>query len=961
MRVIVRTRRPLISYDLLICAILSCAMILPAFPVLAAASFQTQLETFLARDPAHFNEHMWTLIRANPDAKDEIFATAVKLSLQKEIALAPERKAEILAKFKHLYPQLAGQFDTQEGPTTVHLARQEADLRNVQSQSYGTLRTIALADDPDVPAKTWWGRNWPWVVLGSGAAIGGGIAAVSLMSSSSSSDSAVFDPFATPPITGASPEYTLQSGLGRINAGTANDAGFTGQGIIAAVIDSGVNVLHPDLKDNIAPGGYDFINDTGEITDTDASNHHGTHVAGIIAAGKNDFGMRGVAYDAKILPLAAIGSDDVAAPQTAVTDAVNLAVSRGADVLNASYGPNDVMNQLFIDNGAQLVWDNALTQADAYLNAANQGMILVFAAGNSYDATLPPSDAVNLMNANPTGGGFLPFIRPVNENLALGTNGAYRKYDLDTGQLTILLHDYSGLESHLLTVVALNPDNSIAGFSNRCGVAKDWCVSAPGVDIVSTVNRNEYMPLSGTSMAAPHVSGAIAVLLDQHPELTPAQVVNLLKVTATDLGAAGVDDVYGNGLINLAAATASMGPFSLSLGSSMNGPSAMLSGSTMHFSPAFGGSVSKALAATEVGVLDAYTRNFTVTLDRQISAQAAGFDNMTALRRFGQKEFRPEIDLDRKNTVSFTMRTKSDTKKEAGNNRETTFDSYSLTHQASETVAVNVSHGDPRATALYYQEDDRQLLSSQVAASGVGNAYLDFVADGYADHVTVDAPWDGKLRILTAMGAPGNDGEQRNMLASGEVSFGGDETGISLTGGSLIEEDRALGLRGDGAFALGEGTTTWFGGVSAHLQVAEDMQIDASLFGGITRAAANDASLIQEIDGIRSTSWRVGISRSNLWNSDDRVRLNVAQPLRAESGALHVNLPQYRLRDGAIISQNIGYNLAPSGRELDFEAGYQMPIGAATKVDFAAMYRRDAGHVAGSDDAVGLARLNHSF
>ena len=949
MRIFIRAPRSFISCHQLLCALLSCAMLLPAPAVFAAEPFPAQLEMVLARDPAHFNQHMWTLIRANPAAKDQIFATAVKLSLQKEIVAAPERRAEVLAKFRQLYPQLADQFDV-----TVAAPSQAATASEVQEvkSSYMPLRDVKFADDRSIP-KTWWGRNWMWVALGTTAAVGG-VGVVALASSSSSSSSsdapAASEPLSDSPSVGTTQEYNNQAGLAQINANDANALGWIGTDIKVAVLDTGVNILHPDLRDNIASGGYDYINGTSSVTDTDTTNYHGTHVAGIIAAEKNDFGIRGVAHNAKILPFAVIGSG---ASQNAIVDAMSVARNQGAQVMNGSYGPSTAATQVFEAEGAQLFWDQALAEADAYKAAADNGMILVFAAGNEFGV------GADTIAAHPTGGGFLPFIKPANANIALGQAGAYRKLNSDDS-ISVLNADYSGLEPRLIAAVAVDGSNVIASYSNHCGVAADWCLAAPGNNITSTSSSNTYGALSGTSFAAPHIAGAIAVLLDQHPELTPAQVVNLLKVTATDLGVAGVDSIYGHGLVDLNAATASVGPFSLSLGSHIVGPSAMLSNSTMHFSPAFGGSVSKALAATEVGVLDAYTRNFTATLNRQISAPAPAFDNITALKRFGQKEFRPAIDLDHKNTVSFTMRAKSDTKQEAGG-QDSPLDSYSLTHKADETVAVNVSHGDPRATALYYQEDDRQLLSSQVAASGVGNPYLDFVADGYADHVTVDAPWDGKLRVLTAMGGSENDGEQRNMLASGEASFGDDDAGISLSGGSLVEEEHVLGLRGDGAFALGEGTTTWFGGVSAHLQVAEDTQIDASLFGGITRAAANDASLIQEIDGIRSTSWRVGISRSNLWNRDDRVRLNVVQPLRAESGALHVNLPQYRLRDGAMVSQNARYNLAPSGRELDLEAGYHVPLGAATQIDFATLYRHDAGHVAGSNEAVGVTRFNHSF
>ncbi len=967
----------------LLTSVLTCALALPAPLALAADAdpFLTQLQNYLATDPAHFNNRMWTLIQENPQAKDHIFGTAVRLSLQKQVAADPSRRAELLAKFKQLYPQLAHELDVavmpqQEAP--VQLAQQEK-VKVTTVQSYAAPRSkIKLARDPDyAPTRrygsSWWSRNWVWVALAGGAAGGGAVAAIALSSDDSSDEDVVQpNPFGTPPVTGSGPEYLLQSGLGKINAATANDAGFTGQGITVAVIDTGVNVQHPDLKDNIAPGGYDFIRNTATITDS--GGYHGSHVAGIIAAGKNDFGMRGVAYNAKILPLAAIssGAPGSIPPTTAVRDAINLATTRGAQIMNGSFGPNDTLNGIYAQQGAQLIRDDEIAEADAYVNAANHGMILVFAAGNSYDITKAANDPANVINSNPTGGGFLPYIKPANQAIPVNPAGAgfdpaaapsYRKVDFTTGQITELLKDYSVLEDHLLAVVALTDTNAIADFSNRCGVAKDWCVGAPGVgvpgtSIVSTVFNNEYQGSQGTSMAAPHVSGALAVLMSQHPELTPTQIVNLLLNTSTDLGAPGVDAIYGHGIINLAAATASVGPFALVLGGNMSGPTALLTNSSLISSTAFGNSAFQALSATRIGVLDSYTRNFVVPLGSQVKLIAVNLDSLAALRRFGQDAATPLIALDRQTTMGFTTKTK-DVKGRA-DGKENTFDSFSLTRQVNDDVAVNVSYRDPRASALFYKADDRDLLSSQVAASGNGNPFTDFVKDGYADHVTLDAPWGGKFRAVTAMGAPDNDHGQRNMLAMGEIGFGSVHSGIGFTGGALVEQERVLGLRGEGAFALGEGTNTMFAGVNGVWQIGKTA-LQASLYGGFTRAAGRADSLIEGVDSIRTSAWRVGLTQSEVFSEEDSLRFNIAQPLRAESGALRVNLPQYRLRDGTVIGQNASFNLAPTGREIDIEAGYRLPLSQMTKLDLAAMYRRDPGHVANTDEVIGLTRVNHKF
>ena len=113
-----------------------------------------------------------------------------------------------------------------------------------------------------------------------------------------------------------------------------------------------------------------------------------------------------------------------------------------------------------------------------------------------------------------------------------------------------------------LAVVATDLNNRIAPFSNGCGIARNYCLAAPGTRILSTFHRQEagdkvergYGIYSGTSMAVPMVSGALAVLKGRDSQLTAKQAVEIILKTATDLGAPGVDDVYGHGLLNLAKA-----------------------------------------------------------------------------------------------------------------------------------------------------------------------------------------------------------------------------------------------------------------------------------------------------------------------------------------------------------------------------------------------------------------------
>jgi len=99
-------------------------------------------------------------------------------------------------------------------------------------------------------------------------------------------------------------EYSNQYGLGKIKASSIYADGYSGSSVTVAVIDTGVDLDHPDLVDNIASGGYDYVDGDSNANPNGQGSYmsHGTHVAGIIAGMKNSSGMHGVAYNAKILP-----------------------------------------------------------------------------------------------------------------------------------------------------------------------------------------------------------------------------------------------------------------------------------------------------------------------------------------------------------------------------------------------------------------------------------------------------------------------------------------------------------------------------------------------------------------------------------------------------------------------------------------------------------------------------------
>ncbi|PMB54067.1 subtilisin [Fischerella thermalis CCMEE 5201] len=259
--------------------------------------------------------------------------------------------------------------------------------------------------------------------------------------------------------------------------------GYTGQGVVVAVLDTGVDYNHQDLSSNIwtnskeiAGNGKDddgngYIDDyygwnfDGNNNSTLDVNGHGTHVSGTIAGVNNGYGVTGIAYNSKIMPVKVL-DDQGSGSYSAIANGIYYAVDNGADVINLSLG------------GGRS--NDTLQKAIEY--ASSKGVIVVMAAGND--------------------GGSQP---------------AYpARYAKNYG----------------LAVGAVDQNKNLADFSNRAGADQLAYVTAPGVNVYSTLPGNEYASYSGTSMATPHVAGVVALMLSANPNLSDAQVRQILAETS---------------------------------------------------------------------------------------------------------------------------------------------------------------------------------------------------------------------------------------------------------------------------------------------------------------------------------------------------------------------------------------------------------------------------------------------
>lgn len=366
------------------------------------------------------------------------------------------------------------------------------------------------------------------------------------------------------PASWRSSEFNAEWGLGAIHADQAYAAGYTGKGIKLGIFDQPVYAKHPEFAGEnkvinlVTEGireytdpyipvkkGDAFRYDGTPSVDSDGTlGSHGTHVGGIAAGSRDGGAMHGVAFNAQIIsaengdpgPEDGIILGNDGAVYQAGWEAL---VASGARIINNSWGIG--ITDKFAKGGKDPAYphftvDDAQKQFDqikvilgtkpggAYqgaIDAARSGVVTIFAAGNDYNLNNPDAMA-----------GLAYFVPDIAPNWL---SVASLQDPTNTG------------------------DYSISTFSSRCGYTASLCVSAPGTRVYSSVIEGTsvenlttgYAKYSGTSMAAPHVAGSVAVLMERFPYLNGAQVADVLKTTATDMGAPGIDALYGWGMINL--------------------------------------------------------------------------------------------------------------------------------------------------------------------------------------------------------------------------------------------------------------------------------------------------------------------------------------------------------------------------------------------------------------------------
>ena len=713
-------------------------------------------------------------------------------------------------------------------------------------------------------------------------------------------------------------EYNLQRGLGLIRASTGYAARTTGRpgggGVTIAIVgrripvDDGESIGHYDLEGVTQAR---IFTSHPPAPDLD----HETVVAGAAAARRNGLGAHGVAYNANI----------VSVPQSSAPTRSRLVLGWDIEAILAStaglsrsyyslFGGNFRSNPAASAHVANL----SLFVSIGFSQPALRGMQHMAQAGRVMVA-------------------------------ALGNDG---KPNPSFPPATLVGRE--GVAGHAIAVGALNwhgtGADTFAWSSTRCGKVKRWCIFAPGAGIYTTFGqysnraRRDHAYASGTSVAAPHVAGAVAAVWAAFPNKTGAQIVQRILDTARQVDTAngnydsdGISPIYGHGALDLGAAMNPVGFTSLLTRGSGAVP---VRRSFVSLPPGFRHRPTAALR--DAIVYDTQTFPFLHDLNGAVlmhRAQASAVDDFLQPPRYRWSSQR----LGRGIRLGFASSRPERGAREPDMRPEKIRD-WRFRVAAAPSLSLRFARGFG-ARGASHDFVARRLGRGLFRDRFVVEPIAGLAGDGMA--LGVDWRRDEHTRLdFVAKAGSGYFGGGRARLASlGASRRFGAALALSARYGALRERGSLLGIRGSGAFRDASGAHTDFLDLGVERRTASGAVLFGSAGLGLTKSeAAGSGALTSGWSGGRSEAFAFGGEWSDLWRDSDRLTLSASSPFRPRGAGVYVDVPDRELADGVVGYTRHRVNLSPRGREVRLQAVYEAETAPGVAATLGGFLRLNPDH-----------------
>ncbi|MBO9428035.1 S8 family peptidase [Sulfitobacter sp. R18_1] len=646
--------------------------------------------------------------------------------------------------------------------------------------------------------------------------------------------------FRTPEYGGFDPSLEL------VGAASIYARGTQGHGVKVGVLDTGADTDHVDLTGKIdLENSYSYIKGT-DSNDFEDRHGHGTHVAGIIAGKKNNQGNHGVAFGSELVIFRGIptGDEESISSIDYWGDSINRSAAAGVGVINNSWArvKSNGSERLITEYSGRTDFLSSFRSStiEAFDNAVASDILMVHSAGN---------DGVDQVAS--------------------------------TAGIPVHLPEYQG---YFIAAVATDTGRRISEISNRCGVAMEFCMAAPGEEIMSAELNGQWVRKSGTSMAAPMISGAAAVLRSQFPELTAPEISNILFDTAIDLGDAGTDPVYGRGFLNLEEAQSPQGDLMVYLGEDIRAGASSLKDSAIYASTALAPMLVSTLENENLMVGDRYGRGFHVSADALVVAKPAMMTNRKPISRTQLGENLFAISSARGFGIQYD----------------------------DNNLAYSISKGEVSDSLTSKSDDPLTHLESDYEAEYVFSL-------------------GANTSFMAGLSGADQDASFLSTTLGMEAKF--DSSSFSAQVGSVTENGSVLGSQFFGAAGNGTRSQTDYLKMSSSFALSQDSSIEVSGTRSLTNFTQK--GLITGGKDLSGASGKISLSKENFMGFEGRLTASLASPLLVRSGNISVDMPVARTAaENGISTKSVertvsSIDVSSPERPYDIGISYESDLGDA--------------------------------